>query len=320
MSREGFEARYQEQWQEFDALLEQLDARKPIEADRFLELYRGVCHQLALARHRQYSADVVRRLNGLARRGHERLYGAQANPLGRARRYLSAGFARDVRRHKGYLWAALALFGLPFFGLIGVLQLEPELVHAIIPPAQLVELEAMYEPSANQAAQASRGVEQNILMFGFYIYNNVGIAFRTFASGLLFGLGSIFFLVYNGVFIGASAGHLTQIGYTEPFWSFVIGHGAFELTAIVLAGMTGLKIGFALLAPGQRTRARALVEEGRDSAGLVGGFATMLVIAAFLEAFWSPLPIDAASKYAVGGILWLAVIGYFVFAGRGDGS
>ena len=46
----------------------------------------------------------------------------------------------------------------------------------------------------------------------------------------------------------------------------------------------------------------------------------MLVIAAFLEAFWSPLPIDAASKYAVGGILWLAVIGYFVFAGRGDGS
>lgn len=48
---------------------------------------------------------------------------------------------------------------------------------------------------------------------------------------------------------GAIAGHLTDIGYGQTFWPFVIGHGAFELTAIALAGAAGLKLGWALLAP-----------------------------------------------------------------------
>ena len=43
-------------------------------------------------------------------------------------------------------------------------------------------------------------------MFGFYIRNNIGIAFRTFASGIFAGLGSVFFLALNGVFIGVAAG------------------------------------------------------------------------------------------------------------------
>ena len=41
-------------------------------------------------------------------------------------------------------------------------------------------------------------------MFGFYIFNNVRIGFQTFASGLVFGLGTILYLLYNGVFIGAT--------------------------------------------------------------------------------------------------------------------
>lgn len=34
-------------------------------------------------------------------------------------------------------------------------------------------------------------------MFGYYIMNNIGIAFQTFASGLLFGLGSLFFPCFS---------------------------------------------------------------------------------------------------------------------------
>ena len=69
------------------------------------------------------------------------------------------------------------------------------------------------------------------MMFGYYIKNNIGISFRTFAGGMLFGLGSVFFLVYNGLAIGATAGHLTQAGFASTFYPFVAGHGSFELTA-----------------------------------------------------------------------------------------
>ncbi|PAK99903.1 hypothetical protein B8W90_14245, partial [Staphylococcus hominis] len=70
-------------------------------------------------------------------------------------------------------------------------------------------------------------------MFGYYIMNNISIGLRTFASGLLAGLGTVLVLLFNGLTIGAAAGHLQHIGHGDPFWRFVCGHGAFELTAIV---------------------------------------------------------------------------------------
>ena len=72
------------------------------------------------------------------------------------------------------------------------------------------------------------------------------------------------------------------------------------------------------LAPGRRSRRRALVEDGRRAITIVYGFVTMLVIAAFLEAFWSSTTyLPATVKLAVGAVFWVVVITYFLLAGRG---
>ena len=126
-------------------------------------------------------------------------------------------------------------------------------------------------------------------MFGHYIWNNVSIGFRTFASGLLAGVGAIVVLIVNGVMIGGVAGHLQAVGHGDPFWRFVAGHSAPELTAIVIAGGAGLRLGLNLIAPGQRRRIDALVEGGRRGALLCLGVLAMLVFAAFVEAFWSSI-------------------------------
>ena len=109
------------------------------------------------------------------------------------------------------------------------------------------------------------------MMFGFYIRNNVGVAFQCFAGGLFAGLGTLFFLAYNGAFSGALAGYLTERGLSYTFYSFIATHSAFELTAIVLSGAAGLRIGHALLAPGRLTRLQSLVQATRDSAVLLYG-------------------------------------------------
>ena len=70
---------------------------------------------------------------------------------------------------------------------------------------------------------------------GFYVYNNVGIAFRCFATGILFGLGSLFFLIYNGITIGTVLGHVIAAGHGHNILTFVCTHGTFELTAIGIA-------------------------------------------------------------------------------------
>src|SRR5690606_3247994 len=101
------------------------------------------------------------------------------------------------------------------------------------------------------------------------------------------------------------------------FFTFVIGHGSFELTAIVIAGAAGLKLGYNLLNPGNRSRLDALKQAGKVAIRLIYGVIIMLVIAAFIEAFWSSNNILLPwQKYLAGTALWLVVIAYLTLSGR----
>lgn len=176
----------------------------------------------------------------------------------------------------------------------------------------------MYDPAnAKLGRAAERQAHTDWMMFGFYVNNNIGLALRTFAWGLAFGIGSLFMLGSNGLYIGAVAGHLTQIGYGTPFWSFVSGHSSLELTAIAIAGAAGLLLAKALLAPGRRSRVLALRENAREGVLLIGGAALMLLMAAMVEAFWSSRSmVPETVKYAVGVAGWLLVAAYLGLAGR----
>jgi uncharacterized membrane protein SpoIIM required for sporulation len=154
-------------------------------------------------------------------------------------------------------------------------------------------------------------------MFGHYIRNNIGIAFQCFAGGLFFGIGSLFVVALNGALAGSVAGYLTWRGHGENFYSFVITHGAFELTGIVLAGAAGLALGHALLVPGRRSRLASLQLAARRAIVIVYGMTAMFVVAAALEAFWSSarwVPVHV--KLIVGASCWVGVIAYFLFQGR----
>ena len=200
-----------------------------------------------------------------------------------------------------------------------MVYLFPELVYSLLGVEEISQIRRMYDPAAgNLGRSIERAASEDWVMFGYYIMHNIGIAFQTFASGLLFGLGSAFFLFFNGLTIGTVAGHLTQIGSGGTFWSFVIGHGAFELTAITLAGAAGLQLGWSLIAPGRLTRGEALRLAAGKSVLMIGGVILFLLIAAFIEAYWSSSAVTTATKYTVGTLLWLLVLGYLLFAGRGQ--
>jgi uncharacterized membrane protein SpoIIM required for sporulation len=325
----AFEARHANDWSRFEAWLDRHDRRRkgpPAEAAGDVlpdaavpQTYRRVCQHLALARDRQYSPDLVDRLNRLALRGHHLLYGARGSRAAGAVEFLLGGFPRLVRAEAPLVGAAALLFFGPLAALIAALQWFPDFVYYLLPPESLARFQEMYDPG--NARLGRRDADDNVMMFGFYIWNNVKIGFQTFATGLAFGLGSIFYLVTNGVLIGAIAGYLTYAGLAETFWSFVAGHSAMELVAIVISGAAGLRLGAALVAPGQRSRGAALVAAAKPAVRLMYGAAGMFVIAAFLEAFWSPLTIfPAFTKYLVGLILWAVVIGYLALGGRGRGT
>src|SRR5690606_32673920 len=115
------------------------------------------------------------------------------------------------------------------------------------------QFESMYDPAAEHW-RLGRESGGDLEMFGYYIANNIGIGFRTFAGGLFAGVGSLLVLVSNGVVFGTVAAHLQGIGHGGPFWRFVVGHAAPELSAIVVAGTAGLRLGLGVVAPGRRSR------------------------------------------------------------------
>jgi uncharacterized membrane protein SpoIIM required for sporulation len=257
--------------------------------------------------------DMLEQLTAYARQVIRRRHGPPA--WARLRNLAAADFPCAVRAHAAYVWIALAVFAVPTLVLGGLVYVWPELMLAVFDPATAADFERTYSHAA--VIGRTRTAETGWQMFGFYVCNNIAVAFQCIASGVFAGVGSLFFLAFNGALGGAVGGYLTERGLASAFYSFVVTHAAFELTALVLAGAAGLRLGHALVAPGRRSRALALVVAARESSVIVYGVITMLFIAAAIEAFWSSAAsVAPAAKYCVAAVCWAAVLGYLTRQGR----
>lgn len=324
MKQHAFESAHAEVWQRLDGVLAQLGTRRtrrsPDVAD-LPALYRQVCQHYSIAQSREYSPQLLQRLHDLVLRAHQQLYG-QPSPdwLRRAALFFVYTFPAAVRRDGHLFLATTFLFYAPAVIIGWLCFVENDLVYSILDYDQVVRFEEMYD-SSRPSLGRDRKADTDFMMFGYYIQNNVGIGFRTFAGGLLLGLGTILALLFNAVSMGAVAGHLTRVGHGEAFWQFVATHGALELTAITITSLAGFKLAQALLAPGSLPRHRALIQRAHEAVPLVIGAMWMLVAAAFIEAYWSSsTTLPAAVKYTVAGLLWSAVAAYFLFMGRTRGN
>jgi uncharacterized membrane protein SpoIIM required for sporulation len=320
LTEAAFAERRRLDWAELDVLVKRaqssgLGKLTPSELSRIAPLYRDLCADLARAEASRYSAPLVAFLHGLTAASHTTLYGAHAKRRAFVRTTVRAAFEafpRAVRAHKGAVFLAAALFFLPFIGGVVASLLHPDFAYRVVPETTLRPLTEAYARGFDEA----RGGGADAQMAGFYVNNNVGIALRCFALGVFGGLGSAFYLVQNGLSIGAILGYVAAHGAGDNIVTFVVGHGSFELGAIVLAGGAGLSIGWAIVAPGDQTRAASLQAAARGVVTIVFGAAVMLLIAASIEGFWSGSVVPAVVKRAVGGALFVLVILYLTLVGR----
>jgi len=321
LNQQAFEAAHSKDWETLEKMLDALESAKPWVRRRantqdLPTLYAGLCQQHAIATGRGYSHSLSQRLHDLIHRGHQQLYRYRGNWLQRTFRFIATGFPQAVRREKKVVLLAALLFFGPFLVMLVLCWINPDITDLVIGSEQRRGMEHMYDPSNRDYRPEGHESSSAFFMFAYYIYNNVSIGFRMFASGILFGIGSVFFAVFNGIMIGSVAGHLTGIGYGETFWSFVPGHSAPELLGLVICGAAGLILGRALIRPGQRTRRLALLEETRVALPLAIGASLMIAFAAIIEAYWSPRDMAISIKVAVGLVIWALFLIYFVFAGR----
>jgi uncharacterized membrane protein SpoIIM required for sporulation len=309
-------------WDNFEKLLGQMaeppSRRNTDDLVDFPILYRRVCADYAIALGRHYSTGLVDKLHDMVLRGHAILYKRKSIWWWRVLTFFWVVFPATLRRHARVFWLATALFYLPYFVLAGFAYFDSDIVYSLMSPVEVANLEYMYDPGNPKPWRSEdRASSSHFAMFGFYIYNNIGIGFRTFATGILAGIGTVLTLLFNGAFIGAVSGHITQLGFIDSFWSFVAGHSAFELTGICISGAAGLLLGHSIVAPGRRRRLDALMAAAQEAVVLIMGAASMLLIAAFIEAYWSSsTSVAIPVKYIVAALLWLFTVLYLTLAGR----
>lgn len=286
-------------------------AERQIDPDRFLRLYRTCCEHLALAEARGFPPAIVERLSIVTARAHQIAYRQSDFGIARIARVLLNRFPAMVRAHRGYVaLSALLLMG-PALALGVAVYHRPDLILSLVDGETAAKFERMYDPS-NPVLGRLRDAGSNWMMFGYYIMNNIGIAFQVYATGVLFGIGSVYFIAMNGAFGGAIGGYIASAGFGETFFPFIATHSAFELTAIVLCGAAGLRIGRAVLLPGRLPRTAALQAAAKDTSIIVFGSAVMLVIAAAIEAFWSSAAwLVPTAKYSGAAACWILVTLFF---------
>jgi len=111
------------------------------------------------------------------------------------------------------------------------------------------------------------------------------VGFLAFALGVLLCLPTVYVLVLNGANLGVALGLFAAVGEQPKFWGLILPHGLLELTAVFVAGATGLRLGWTIVDPGDRPRLVALAEEGRRAivvvVGLIAGVLAEVVFVTY---------------------------------------
>jgi uncharacterized membrane protein SpoIIM required for sporulation len=303
-------------WQRLEDLLSLLDhaSLKRLGREEVRELsriYRRTASDLAIARAESRDPRLVNYLNSLVIRAHGRIYRADAQGGKKIRRYFTHELPQTFRRTWRYTFASFLVFMLfAVLSFVGT-KYDPEFSEIVgVDPAfreLTIETKTHWWDSLNQSNQEGASL---------IMTNNIRVTIYTFAFGATFGVGTLFFLAFNGANIASVLALTYKAGFGNDLVTFMVGHGVIELSCIFIAGGAGLLIGSAMIMPGNLTRADALRTRGMEAVRLMMGVALLLVVAGTIEGFVSPARIDARIKYSIAAITGLAMYGYLLFAGH----
>lgn len=316
MLAEDFIAAKRSAWDRLTKLLDRAqNGLAELSADELGELgrlYRQATSDLAVARRDFPRHRVSEYLNGLAGRAHGIVYRGRSSRGRELLGFFTTTFPRVFRDTWPFSLAAFLMFFLPAVVAFAITYRDPSSATLLFPGIE----DAITDIRNGREWWKEINADGRAASASFIMTNNIGVAFRAFAGGILFGLFTLYVLAFNGAFLGSIAGAAQAFGFAPKLWGFVAAHGVIELSVIFFAGGAGLQIGWALVHPGLLTRRAALVVATRRAALLLIGCVPLLVIAGLIEGFISPSGLPLAAKLVVSLLSGLLLYGYLCFAGR----
>ena len=321
MDIDAFVATHQGAWWRLQQLTEK--TRKvaqvaPDELDELVHLYQRGGANLAHARV-EYAGDsaLVNRLTLLVTDAHGVLYGQPDTEVRRGvQQFATLTFPAAIYSLRRYIAIAALLTCLPWAFFQIWLAISPAAFDVVAPDAaaqQYIEqdFEDYYsnQPSQNFATQV--------------FLNNVRVGFLAFAAGILLCVVTAVVLALNGANIGLAGGLFTNAGQADKFWGLILPHGLLEISAVIVAGAAGLRIGWAIIDPGDRSRVDALTEEARRAGSVLIGLIVAFLLAALVEGFVTGRPWPTSLRIGIGVLVFVLFWGWtlmFALRARREGN
>jgi len=277
----------------------------PPEALDLATRYRSAVADLALARRRYPGDAVVDELERIVGLGRSALSSGRPTAWRSLIRLARSDYWRLILERPGTLLASAAMLLMPAL-LMGLwVAHDPASAARVLPDSVR---------AGSNAGRGSLGLPINVQAGAATLVtaNNIGVAARAFAGGIVLGLGTAYVLATNGMLIGGVAAYADRAGTGQRFIALVAPHGILELSCVVIAGAAGLRMAWVLVDPGPCSRRSALAAESRRAVVQLVGTIPYFVVAGCAEGFITPRGFAAVPAVAIGlalaSLLWVPII------------
>jgi uncharacterized membrane protein SpoIIM required for sporulation len=278
------------------------------EADELTRLYQEVATQLSVIRSGAPDAAVIEHLSAL-------LAGARTR-FGRARVLTREGVAdyfvrrlpAALYRTRAWWLTTMAVSYAVTGAVLGWLLAHPQVESRMMSPAEVQDL-VQHEFAGYYSSSAASHFAAQVWT------HNVYVAALSVALGI-FGLPVIYLLWQNVFNLAVIGSVMIRHHRTALFFGMILPHGLLELTAVFIASGTGLRLLWAWVVPGDRTRSQSLASEGRSASGVVLGLVMVLLVSGIIEAFVTPSGLPTWARIGIGVVAEVVFLSYVFVLGR----
>jgi uncharacterized membrane protein SpoIIM required for sporulation len=296
-------------WDRLDRLVGRRRSLTGAEVDELVELYQRVSTHLSILRSTSSDSVLIGRLSSLVARARSVVTGAHAPLSSTFIRFWTVSFPVVAFRTWRW-WVGTAAVFVTVVAVIAIwVAGNPEVQSAVGTPSDIDQL-------VNHDV-ASYYSEHPAAAFALQVWvNNSWVSAQCIASSVVLGLPIPIILFQNAANVGLIAGLMFQAGKGGLLLGLLAPHGLLELTAVFLAGATGMRLGWLVISPGDRPRGQVLAEQGRAVVSVAVGLAAVLLVSGLIEALVTPAPLPTALRVGIGVIAEAAFLSYIGYFGR----
>lgn len=309
MDVDAFVLAHRDTWKRLDELVKRRRRLSGAEVDELVELYQRVSTHLSMVRSASTDSVLVGRLSTLVARARSAVTGAHAPLWSEFARFWTVSFPVVVYRAWRW-WLATAV---AFFAVVVVIGFwvagSHEVQSALSTPAEIDQL--VNHDFASYYSDNPAG------SFALQVWvNNSWVAAQCIAFSILLGIPIPWILFQNAANLGVIGGLMFQAGKADVLFGLLIPHGLLELSAVFLAGAVGMRLGWTVIAPGDRPRGQVLAEQGRAVVAVAVGLVAVLLVSGLIEAMVTPAPLPTFVRIGIGVAAELGFLSYVVHFGR----